>query len=78
MPRINRILRMLHSNIQMSTPSRKLENSVLVYLERKQVETDFVTARQETAARERFDMPRPDALAMALLEQYPNHASKTT
>jgi hypothetical protein len=69
---------MLYSNIHTSTSSPKLENSVLVYLERKQVETDFVVTRQKTATVERLDMPHPDALAMALLEQYPDHASKMT
>ena len=81
MPRINSLLRLLHNNAIQVIPSvpkalavmqpvqkavlvpAPVVDSVVVYL-----------SEQAQAPPERHDMPRPDALAIALLEQYPNHS----
>ena len=91
MPRINSILRLLHSNAIQVVPTipkamvvmqpihksvmvpEKPADSVVVYLEHKHFAAAFAPHHVPVQA-ERLDMPRPDALAIALLEQYPDHS----
>ena len=81
MPRVNSFLCLLRSNAIQVVPrthkavavlSKKPADAVVVYLEYKHFAGAFVPAPAQ--ATERLDMPRPDALAIALLEQYPNHS----
>ena len=89
MPRVNSFLCLLRSNAIQVVPRthkavavlpKKPADALVVHLEYKHFAGAFVPAYAPAPlyapaqATERLDMPRPDALAIALLEQYPNHS----
>ena len=81
MPRINSLLRLLHNNSLQVIPVAPKALVVMqpvhkAVLAPKPADpaTMYFEYKNFAAGNERQDMPRPDALAIALLEQYPNHS----